>query len=113
MLSKVKKLMAIVAVAGSLMGLSNSAEAFCLKSGNVQYIYTNGSSYTIYLAPNNTATPSFYFTYNTTNSKFVDVLASSMASDRQVYIYGNRSSCGTSGVYRSGGTIQNITAIRN
>ena len=113
MILSIKKLMAIVALAGSFLALSNSAEAFCLQSGNVQYIYTDGSTYTIYLAPNNTATPSFYYTYNTTNSKFVDVLASSMASDRQVYIYGNAASCPTVGIYRNGGSISNITAIRN
>lgn len=111
-----KKLLALLFVtfcATFILGKADVAQATCGLYGKVIYSYQSSSGSTSYYVAPLTTYPTYYYYFtlsgtSVTTSALATKLAIAQANDQTVYIYGNASSCPTSGTVRSAGIISSV-----
>jgi hypothetical protein len=95
-----KKLLGVIATLAIGIGVIGSANATCSVYGKVVYSYNSGAgSIYYYLAPT-TAFPTYYYGFSASNQDMKDQMNNAMANDETVMVYGNATSCPTTGTYR-------------
>ena len=105
---KSTKTLIVAGLAAASMAVSAPSFATCAVAGKVATVWSYNSNYAYFgIAPESDYGVDYviYFYAPNTYSAY-DTLMNAAASDEFVYVYGNASSCPTTGVIRSGGTLQ-------
>jgi hypothetical protein len=103
--TRVKKALAGVAVAMSLLGAAN-ANALCTQTGVIEYAATAGGSTSFYITAVTAILPTFAYVYNApVGTTFHAMLSDAMAAGQVVTVTGDQPVCPGAGTFRFGGVV--------
>lgn len=97
-----------------LLGLANTSEATCSMWGKVVYTSESVSGFSAVVAPSTSYYPTTYYVFTLApsslgNIALINKINTAQAANQKVFVVGNASACGTSGLPRPGGI---ITAVQ-
>jgi hypothetical protein len=102
-----KKLMLSLALVSVAVLATGAAHATCTVSGPVDQIFNNSALTYVYVRPANLTAPfSYNYLFVTNNAVFANTLNNSL--HQNVTIYGNATTCPTSGSQRLGGSVASL-----
>ena len=91
----------------SLIGIG-AANAACTYSGKVTSSYQNASTTWAYVVPANAIYSAYYYWFTTTDPDIAQSIHNAQGSGDYTTIYGNATSCPTTGTARYGGVLSAV-----
>ena len=86
----------------AVLGTAGVAQAACFTTGQIEQVYTNGTTTYVYVSPSNSsAVTSYVYYFTTVDPELARLIASNVHGNFRVS--GSAATCPTTGSYRYGG----------